>query len=116
MPKESLPCKLTDDEVLDRTRGLLDALVTEDKLEEEKEHFGKRHKERVSVAGANTRHLRDVVSTRTEYREVETLESHDYKKGIVDVIRLDTQETIRTRQMTKEERQSPLFGGEGKRA
>jgi hypothetical protein len=109
MPIESLPCKLTDDETLDRTRKLIDALSSEDALEDEKKAYVERHKIRAAAASLTTTELRGIVSTRTEYRDVEVAESLDYKRGIVEVIRTDTHDIVRTRAMSKEERQSPLF-------
>jgi hypothetical protein len=112
MATEALPVKLTDDEVLTRTRELIDALNAEDDLADKLARFKEDHKEQVAVAGADTKRLRRIVSTRTEYRDVEVVESHDYKRGVVDIVRADTHETIRTRAMTESERQSPLFDAE----
>jgi hypothetical protein len=114
MQTESLPCRLTDAEVMDRTRKLLDVLSEEDRLELEKKSFAERHKEAVTIVTAKARELRGIVSSRIEYREVEVAESPDYKRGIVEVIRIDTSEIVRTRQMSSEERQSPLFEAEAR--
>lgn len=112
MATEALPVKLTDEEVLHHTRELIDALNTEDDLADKLASFKEDHKEHVTLAEAETKRLRRVVSTRTEYREVETIESHDYKRGVVELVRVDTQDIIRTRAMTESERQSPLFTAE----
>lgn len=114
MPSEYLPCRLTDAEVMGRTTELLDALSAEDALESEKKNFMEQHKERLTIAGAESRRLRRIVSTRTEERDVEIAESPDYKRGIVEVLRTDTNEIVRTRQMSAEERQSPLFDAEAR--
>jgi hypothetical protein len=112
MATEALPVKLTDEEVLHRTRELIDALEQEDELAQQLASFKEEHKEQVAVAGADTKRLRRIVSTRTEYRDVEVVESHDYKRGVVELVRVDTHDIIRTRAMTESERQSPLFTAE----
>lgn len=58
--------------------------------------------------------LGTVVRTESESREVEVLDEIDAKKGVMNTIRLDTNEVVGTRGLTEAERQRSLFTEEGK--
>lgn len=60
--------------------------------------------------------LGTVVRTESETREVEVLDEIDAKKGVMNTIRLDTNEVVGTRGLTEAERQRSLFTEEGKAA
>jgi hypothetical protein len=53
--------------------------------------------------------LGTVVRTESESREVEVLDEIDARKGVMNTIRLDTQEIVGTRGLTEAERQRSLF-------
>lgn len=112
---EDLPCKLDDDEVLDRTKKMLDSMQHEEDLEVAFAKTKERHKEEATAASYETQSLRRVISAREEVRQVEIVENSDYKKGIVEVLRVDTNEVVLHRPMTELERQSPLFKAHEKR-
>lgn len=59
--------------------------------------------------------LGSVVRTEREDREVEVLDEIDAKKGVMNTIRLDTNEVVGTRGLTEAERQRSLFDAQRER-
>ena len=63
----------------------------------------------VEEAEANRADLADVVASGREYQEVVVHRVFNYEDGTVFEVRTDTGETLRSRNMTDEERQATLL-------
>jgi hypothetical protein len=66
------------------------------------------HKQNVEICNAEIQKLRTAIDTRQEWRELQCSLEYDFQRGMVNVIRPDTFEPIKTRSMTKEELQKAL--------
>ena len=105
---QTLPCKLTTDEQLERGRqlaGVLEDMHSEDSAQEEQKRA---MKSRVAALEAERDRLQLVVSRGQEPRDVETEDVADYKSGRVYRIRMDTRQIVFERALTDEERQEPM--------
>ena len=108
-----LPCRLTDDELLDRGHRLAamtqQISETEDRQQAEKKRM-KAHLDGLYDAQAQ---VATVVSAREDLRDVACEVTHDYDAWQVRVVRTDTGELLSARAMTDDERQLglPLPGG-----
>ncbi len=114
MPKAktmSLPCRLTDEEMLLKAAELATLVV-------EVEHTEGRLKVRRTELRAELKkgrqraaELAKVVANRTEDREVEVYEEPDPGTGLVWTVRRDTGARVDSRPMTAEDRQLELVPG-----
>ena len=104
----TLPCVLTDDELL--ARG--DALARQHAAikDEEAAQAGekKRMKEALDELTGEQARLARIVRDKAEPRDVECRIVHDYATQAVQVVRTDTGEVIESRAMTDRERQIGL--------
>lgn len=107
MKTEQLPCELTQTELVAKGEQLTDTLRALDKLEDDKRAFGEKHKRAVATVETARDSLATEITEKTEYRQVEVMESPDYKRGTVSVIRLDNSTLVRERPMTEVERKGP---------
>lgn len=103
-------CKLTDDEL--RTRGdeLESALADIDTLTEEKKSNAASFKARIELAKERVGDIRDAIRTKKELRDVEMIESFEYRLGVARIVRTDTGELVSERALTGAERQPSLPG------
>lgn len=104
-----LPVKLTEEERLQRADGLANALQQVQDRKVEKRRVTKEADKQIAEAEQEAVELRDAVATGREYQEVIVHRVLDYDKATVTEHRTDTGETIRSRAMTDEERQSKLI-------
>jgi len=104
-----LPVKLTEEERLQRADGLANALQQVSDRKVEKRRVTKEADKQIAEAEQEAVELRDAVATGREYQEVIVHRVLDYDKATVTEHRTDTGETIRSRAMTDEERQSKLI-------
>jgi len=105
---ERLPCRLDDDELLDRGQKL--AQVEED-LHTHRAHADQVKKDlraRESQLEADRAFLASVVRSKQEPRDVETIAYLAERPGHVDVVREDTGEVVRTRPAREGELQGKL--------
>lgn len=106
---ETLPVRLTKSELLERGNSL--ALA--------REHYTRQRGEAKAAAAVAKADLEEIegevdrlagiVRAKAEPRPVETRVVRDYERGVVDTVRLDTGELVRTRAMTEQERQIRIF-------
>jgi len=104
----SLPCPMTPEE--HRLKGIALANANQEKarIEAEKKLANEGFKERLSAIDSRIGELRHEVISGCEHRPTEVREVRRYQTHMVDTIRLDTGETIRSRPMTVSERQEVL--------
>lgn len=107
--KEVLPVKLTDAERLERADDLANAVQAVEDAKRHKKIVTRDASAKVDTAEAQRADLADVVASGREYREVIVHRVLNYEDGTVMEIRTDTGETIRSRNMTDEERQATLL-------
>lgn len=107
--KETLPCKLTDDERLARADDLANAVQVVEQVRQEKKSLVRQVDARLNAAESKREELADVVASGREYREVIVHQVFDYDKGVVTETRIDTGEVIASRDLTDEERQASLL-------
>jgi hypothetical protein len=79
------------------------------RIEEERVNVAKRYVEQVRDLKTVHSRLANDVLTQSEERPVETYEQPRYSEQLVDIIRVDTNEVVRTRSMQPAERQQGLF-------
>jgi len=109
--EEFLECTLTGVELLDRSKKLAkannDAIDLDKKKKDVSSDFAAQQKKIDATLGILSR----VVSSGKEYRTVKCEWVINYTKGVKDLVRLDTQDIIRTIDLTKEERQTKMKVG-----
>lgn len=107
---ENLKVVLTKEEKEKKVSELLQVMNTKDASEAQFNSVKKSHQAEVKDYERQIEHLRNVVDTGAEWRDVECSQTFDYKRGMVDIIRVDTGAKVRSRVMKEGERQAQLFG------
>lgn len=110
--KEVLPVKLTDEERLERANDLANAVQNVEDAKRHKKIVNRDATAKVDEAEAARADLSDVVASGREYREVIVHRVLNYEEGTVIEVRTDTGETIKSRNMTDEERQTSMLEDE----
>ena len=105
---ESLPVKLTQDEI--REFGVRNAREVKEivALQDEKKSVAADFKERIEKKESDLKYRSECINSKVEYRQVSVHESIDRSKGIATLYRDDTQEVVRTRNLTPREMQMEL--------
>lgn len=104
----SLPCRLTDEELL-KAGGDLATAVQDIAAEEGRQADVKASmKAKLAEIEARRTQIAIKVSRKEEHRDVEVDIWHDYQRAVVQEIRRDTGEVIGTRVMSDTERQQKL--------
>lgn len=104
----SLPCRLTEEELL-KKGGELAATVQDIETEERRQMDQKATmKARMTEIEARRTQLAIAVSRREEDRDVQVDIFHDYQRGVVEDVRRDTGEVVFRRVMSEDERQQEL--------
>lgn len=104
----SLPCRLTDDELLKKGGEL--ATAVQDIASEESRQADVKASMKAKLAEIDARRtqLAIAVSRKEEHRDVEVDIYHDYQRLVVQDVRRDTGEVTSTRVMSEAERQQAL--------
>lgn len=102
-----LEVKLTEDEVLERSKALAETIQTKRKVENEKANDMRAYGEQLKDLSGEIAKLSHVVSTGEESRSVEVEESR--REGNIVIVRLDTGEVIETRAAEGDELQGEFF-------
>lgn len=104
----SLPCRLTDSELLTKADEL-SVVVQEVSAEEDRQTDVKAQmKAKLTELDARKTRLAITIGRKEEYRDVRCEVQADAQAGTVTVIRMDTGEALETRPMTEDERQRAL--------
>lgn len=106
--KRHLDCRLTSDELHDRSKEAADLMATRDSAEAEYKAAATIGRTEVAGHDVNLRRLARIVRDGVEARPVEC--EARIVGGNVEVERLDTGEVFETRAMTAEERQTKVPG------
>lgn len=109
---DTLPCALTDEEVLKFAGELANANKEVDRAIDEKKFLTQQATSKVKKAEAYRDEITSIVASRTEWREVTVNKVYDYEKGIVTETRTDTGEVIASRALSDEEKQTKLIEDE----
>ena len=104
MEERWLECDLTEEELLTYGHDNANQIRQRSNLEAEKKAYNSRIKSEIDAATEQIEKLSDKISTRKEYREVECRVIEDYDNFNLKVVRLDTEDTILDRPMTKSEK------------
>ncbi len=110
---EKLGCELTREEQLAKGSEMALLLKQLDEREAEAKSVADNFKRDLKKLERTIGDRAEEVRTGVEHRLVECTERGRFREGLVDVIRTDTGEIVRTRPMTESEKQQPLpFGAE----
>jgi hypothetical protein len=107
--KEHLKCVLTEQEIKDAGAQLARSYSEITDLEEHKKGVVSDFKAKIDGATAQASILARKIQNGYEFRDIECEEVWDYDDKVVEVVRTDTGETIRSRVMKAEELQDSLF-------
>jgi hypothetical protein len=103
-----LPVRLADDELLRVAKVLAKELKAKDKLETEAKVSAQEFKDKLKEADSTVSDLAHVLKTGQEVRPVDVVEQPDFSRGIVLIVRLDTEEPVSQRRLEEHERQVSL--------
>ena len=109
MKLEKLPCKLDNTEVRLKGEELALARKEHHELADAAKASAARFKTSIKEVDERIDDLAEQVRTRQETRDVEIIDVKDMDRQMVDTIRTDTGEVVRSRAMTLNERQIHLF-------
>ncbi len=107
--KEYLKCILTEPEIKDAGAMLAKTYSEITELEEQKKSQASDFKAKIDGATAQASILARKIQNGYEFRNIDCEEAWDYEDKVVEVMRLDTGEIIKTRAMTTDELQKKLF-------
>jgi hypothetical protein len=108
MITRNLPVKLTNDELLLIGKRLADQELEIVQVKDEKKESMAEFKQREEAVKNNITRLTRALHDGVEWRPVECIESHNYDRGIVEIVRTDTYAIVDWRSMSHEERQQKL--------
>jgi len=104
-----LPVKLSDDELLERGKQLVESMRKTAVAEAEREADNKKRKGDIALMEEVTSRLASIIRDGQEDREVECELRKDFEHSSVTTVRTDTGEIVDTRVMDNEERQEQMF-------
>ena len=113
--QRKLPVTLKREEVEMRARSLASTIKERQDLDEERAAAAANYKEQLKALDKHIGDLSEVVRTEQELRVVPCYEQRNDRLGTIEIIRDDTSQTIESRPMTAEERQTVLFPARGER-
>lgn len=102
---DSLPCALTDHELLQFGEQLANAAQSVASAESAKKSAMKQHNYEIQIAQTRRDLFANIVASKQEYREVDVEERWDWDKGVYTRTRTDTGEVTLERPLTDSERQ-----------
>lgn len=104
MPEtRSLPCPLTDEEILARATEAANLAHKRDLLEVQLKSHNDTAKKEIARVEGNISVLQQRVRERSEPRDIEVDYRHDEVRGVVETWRMDTGAVIHSRPMTADE-------------
>jgi len=108
--KEYLKCHLTEKEKTELSAKIAKAISDRSSAEAKLKEVNASIKAQIAQLDAEISEKALQINNGYEYRNVECQMDKDYRLGTVTITRLDTDEVIRERPMTAEERQMELPG------
>jgi hypothetical protein len=110
---EKLPCELTREETLAKGAEMALMIKQHGEVELEAKETADTFKKQFKRLDRTISERAEEVRTGVEHRLVPCTERGRYRENMVDVVRLDTGEIVRSRPMTESEKQQALpFGAE----
>ena len=106
---QSLPVKLTQEEIIESAKSLAKTTNELRDCEARKTEVTSQFAADLKKLKATTDSISIKISNGYEYREVECAWSFNYKTDTKTLTRIDTGETVRTTQLTIEDRQGKLL-------
>ena len=107
--KEYLKCDFTEKEILEFGSDLARKHSEINELEEQKKRVTSDFKAKSDAAEAEASVLARKIQNKHEFRDVECQEIYNYVDKSVTIVRLDTGEIVKTRNMREDEKQELLF-------
>jgi len=107
--EESLRCELTEAEIRERADRCARAVKERDQVDADRQASNKEAKTEIERLEIEIRSLAQEIREHATYRHVSCVERVDQDLGVMQMIRLDTGEVARERQLTASERQQALF-------
>lgn len=105
---EHLPCQLTGQELVLKSKALAELLCDQANIELEKKEANADFKARLDSIDTKMASLAQEVRTGREYRDVACIERADWTDNRVEIVRTDTGEVVRIRPLQQGERQEAL--------
>ena len=109
MNTELLSCDLTPDEVRERGEEAARKQEERDTQEALRQASQKTFKGTIESLEGSVRHLLKEVRSKSTRRDIEVIQEARHDAGMMETIRTDTGEIVRTRPLTANERQTSLF-------
>lgn len=106
---ETLAVKLKPSEIKERLEDVARMIGNREELEEEKRQSAADYRERLKTLDAEILKFSKEARERQVYQPVDCERRRNEEKRAIDTVRLDTDQVIRSRPMTDEERQIGLF-------
>lgn len=111
--REPLRCVMSVEEIARKADEQASLIEQYRAAEIDKAELAKQYGERLKELRSNMERLAHDIRTKTEERTVDIYEVPRWTDGLVDVVREDTGEVVRTRVLQPAERQERLKGIEG---
>lgn len=109
---ESLPCPLTDDELAAKRDQIAASVRDAEEVETERREVAKELGDKLKNLGALAKRLAREINERSEHRQIKCRWKKNRTARRMELVRLDTGEIVRTRDMTVDEAQDRLPGME----
>lgn len=109
---ERLRVKLTKDEIVTRAEALARHMAESVRIEDDFAAARKAHAETMKERERHEHARAQDIALGSEEREVTCIEVPRFSDRLVDIVRRDTREVVRTRAMQPDERQADLFADE----
>lgn len=103
-----LPVKLTSPEIQAKGEKLADLIGQAQEAKTEAKDRAKSYRESIEILEDEASILASVVRAKAEDREVECKAEKHFERGVIEVVRIDTMETVSTEPMTEEQRQEAI--------
>jgi ERCC4-type nuclease len=116
MKTEYLRCDLTEDEVTSKSGELALLHGEAERMQAEFDDLKKVRSARIKTVVTRQAVLAKQVREKAEYRNVEVEDTPNFTEKVMETVRSDTGEIVRTRKLSEEELQRPLPIGKKKAA
>lgn len=106
---KSVRCDMTDDDVAQRTRLMIDTMNDLDNQQTRFEEQKSEHKAAVKMMNLTVQKARHAIHSKSEFRDIACRERFRWENFTVEVVRCDNDEVVESRTMTDKERQLYLY-------
>lgn len=113
---EELRCDLSDAEIQQRGADAARLVTQIDALDEERRLAASDYRDQIKAKEGELRQLSREICERAVHRDVLCESRPDYAAGVMETVRLDTSELVRSRPLSYDERKPGLFAFDARRA